>query len=55
VQVALAYLFHHPFPVFAIVSTKTPEKMRTNLEASGLRLPENEARWLESGEGPRPF
>lgn len=54
-QVALAYLFRHPFPVFAIVSTRTPEKMRKNLEAGDVSLSENEARWLDSGEGPRPL
>ncbi len=53
-QIALAYLLCQPFPVFPIVSTSTPEKMRENLDASTLGLSEEEARWLESGEGPPP-
>jgi aryl-alcohol dehydrogenase-like predicted oxidoreductase len=53
-QIALAYLLNQPFPVFAIVSASTPEKMRSNLEAGQIRLSEGDARWLESGEGSRP-
>jgi aryl-alcohol dehydrogenase-like predicted oxidoreductase len=53
-QVALAYLFHQPFPVFAIVSTSTPNRMSSNLDATTLGLTPAEARWLESGEGPLP-
>jgi aryl-alcohol dehydrogenase-like predicted oxidoreductase len=49
-QIALAYLFNQPFPVLAIVATGTAAKMRTNLEATRLRLPESEVRWLESGD-----
>jgi aryl-alcohol dehydrogenase-like predicted oxidoreductase len=54
-QVALAYVLHQRFPVFAVVSMSSPERLRSNLEASALPLSESEARWLESGEGPLPF
>lgn len=50
-QVALAYLFHQPFPVSAVVAASTAEKMRHNLEATRLELGAAEVHWLESGEG----
>ena len=53
-QVALAYLFSQPFPVFAVVAASTAEKMRGNLAVSTLRLSKNEVRWLESGGDPEP-
>lgn len=53
-QIALAYVLRQPFPVFAIVATSMPEKMRSNLEAAQIPLSGSEARWLESGEGPPP-
>jgi aryl-alcohol dehydrogenase-like predicted oxidoreductase len=53
-QMALAYLFSQPFPVFAIVAASTAEKMRGNLAVATLRLPKNEVRWLESGGEPTP-
>jgi aryl-alcohol dehydrogenase-like predicted oxidoreductase len=53
-QIALAYLFQQPFPVSAIVSASTAEKMRSNLEATGRRLTNDEVRWLESGDSAKP-
>jgi aryl-alcohol dehydrogenase-like predicted oxidoreductase len=53
-QIALAYLFHQKFPVFAVVSASTVEKMKKNLEATRLRLLEDEVRWLEDGRNPSP-
>jgi len=53
-QIALAYLFSQPFPVFAVVAASTAEKMRGNLAVATLRLPKNEVRWLESGGEPLP-
>jgi aryl-alcohol dehydrogenase-like predicted oxidoreductase len=53
-QMALAYLFSQPFPVFAVVAASTAEKMRGNLAVATLRLPKNEVRWLESGGEPTP-
>jgi aryl-alcohol dehydrogenase-like predicted oxidoreductase len=51
-QIALAYLFSQPFPVFAIVAASTAEKMRGNLAVSALRLRKSEVGWLESGGEP---
>jgi len=51
-QIALAYLLGERFPVFAIVSASTPEKLRSNLDAAKLRLADSERRWLESGDEP---
>lgn len=48
-QVALAYLFSHRFPVFAVVSSSTTEKIKGNLQAVSWRLSSDELRWLESG------
>lgn len=48
-QVALAYVFSQPFPVFAIVSSSTSERMECNLRAASWRLSPGELRWLESG------
>jgi len=53
-NIALAYLFSQPFPVFAVVAASTAEKMKNNLAATTLRLPKSEVRWLESGEAPFP-
>ncbi len=53
-QIALAYLFSQPFPVFAVVAVSSAEKMKGNLGASTLRLPKNEVRWLETGGEPLP-
>jgi aryl-alcohol dehydrogenase-like predicted oxidoreductase len=50
-QILLAYLFGHPFPVYAIVATRSAGNMRRNLDAAGIALSERELRWLESGEG----
>jgi len=49
-QIALAWLFAQPFPVHAVVASRSPENMRRNLEAARVHLTEREARWLESGE-----
>ena len=50
-QIALAYLFSQSFPVFAVVAARQVEHMQSNLDATALRLPAAEVRWLESGEG----
>ncbi len=47
-QIALAFLFHQPFPVSAVVAASTVEKMRSNLAASAIRLSRAE---LDSLEG----
>ena len=50
-QIALAYLYNQPFPVFAVVAASSVERMQLNLEATTLRLTPRETRWLELGEG----
>lgn len=50
-QVALAWLFRQPFPVFAVVSSSSVENMRQNLRAVDLELTQEDADWLESGAG----
>jgi aryl-alcohol dehydrogenase-like predicted oxidoreductase len=49
-QIALAYLFRQPFPLFAVVAASTAEKMKKNLLAAELPITEDELRWIESGE-----
>jgi len=41
-QIALAYLLHQPFPVFPIVSSSRPERIREALEAAKLALTDAE-------------
>jgi aryl-alcohol dehydrogenase-like predicted oxidoreductase len=50
-QIAMAWLFHQPFPVHAVVAASTAARMRQNLDAAELKLSEGEIRWLESGDG----
>ena len=50
VQIALAYLFNQPFPVFAVVAARKVEHMQHNLAATALSLSPAELRWLESGQ-----
>jgi aryl-alcohol dehydrogenase-like predicted oxidoreductase len=52
-QIALAYLYSQPFPVFAVVAASTTQHMMSNLEATSLRLSMNEIRWLEMGDEMR--
>jgi aryl-alcohol dehydrogenase-like predicted oxidoreductase len=46
-QMALAYLFHQPFPVSAVVATSNVEKMRSNLAATAIHLSSAEMASLE--------
>jgi aryl-alcohol dehydrogenase-like predicted oxidoreductase len=48
-RVALAYLLSQPFPVFPIVASAAPDRMKANLDAAELRLTQEELNWLESG------
>ncbi len=49
VQIALAYLFSQPFPVFAVIATSSATRMRQNVAATDLRLSAAELRYLETG------
>ncbi len=46
-QVALAYLFHQPFPVSAVVAASTVEKVRSNLAATAIHLSRSEMESLD--------
>lgn len=48
-QIALAWLFAQPPVVYAVVSSRSSRRMKSNLEATELRLTSDEVRWLESG------
>jgi aryl-alcohol dehydrogenase-like predicted oxidoreductase len=48
-QIALAYLFSQPFPVSAVVATRSAERMKRNLEATELRLSTEDLHFLEGG------
>jgi aryl-alcohol dehydrogenase-like predicted oxidoreductase len=49
-EVALAYLFSQPFPVYAIVGASSAAHLEKCLGATRLRLEQDELHWLETGE-----
>ena len=51
-QMALAWLLNHPFPVFPIIGTSNPERLKDALGAEGIPLTEQELAWLEHGGAP---
>ncbi len=50
-QIALAYLFSQPFPVSAVIASSTRVHMKSNLDATSVRLSSDDLRWLETGSG----
>ena len=46
-QVAMAYLFHSPMHVFAVVSSMNPARIRENVMASVIALSEDDVKRLE--------
>lgn len=46
-QVAMAYLFHSPMHVFAVVSSMNPARIRENVMASVIELSEDDVKRLE--------
>ena len=48
-QINLAYLIGHEFPVFPILGTKNPDRLRELLAADALALTSDELRWLAQG------
>lgn len=48
-QIALAWLISHPFPVFPILGTKNPERLREALAADSIQLSEKELAWIDQG------
>ena len=47
-QVAMAYIFHSPMNVFAVVSSKNPERIVENVAASRILLSEEDMASLEA-------
>jgi aryl-alcohol dehydrogenase-like predicted oxidoreductase len=50
-QIALAYLYSHPFAVSAVVAASSTAHMKENLDATSLALSTAEVGWLETGQG----
>lgn len=48
-QVALAYLFHQPLNIFALVGCETPAEFAQNVQAAELDLAPEQLTWLEAG------
>lgn len=50
IQVALAWVLHQRFPVFALVGPANLEEMQSSIRALDLDLSPEDVRWLDSGE-----
>ena len=46
-NIALAYVLHQPFPVFALFGPRTVEELESSLPAIDVTLTEDEVRYLE--------
>lgn len=46
-QIAMAWIMNQPLDVYAVVGSSNPERMKSNIEASELKLTEAECRWLD--------
>lgn len=49
-QVALAWVLHQPFPVFALIGPHTVDELKSSVAALALELTPAEARWLNLEE-----
>ena len=49
-QIALAYLYNQPFPVYAVVASRSVENLKAGRAAAALRLAQRELQWLERGD-----
>jgi aryl-alcohol dehydrogenase-like predicted oxidoreductase len=49
-QVALAWVLHQPFPVFALIGPHTVEELKSSVAALDLELTPDEVRWLNLEE-----
>lgn len=49
VTVALAYLFTHPFVVYPIIGSYTPQQLEESCAAGGLRLDKATVKYIKSG------
>jgi aryl-alcohol dehydrogenase-like predicted oxidoreductase len=50
-QVALAWVLHQPFPVFALIGPRTIEELNSSVAAIDLELTPEEVRWLNLEKG----
>jgi aryl-alcohol dehydrogenase-like predicted oxidoreductase len=48
-EIALAWMLRHPFPVFPILGTKNPVRLKEAMTAEDIHLTPEEVKWLESG------
>ena len=49
-QVALAWTLAQPYPVYAVVGPRTPEELRSSIDALELDLSPDEVEWLDRGD-----
>lgn len=49
-QIALAWLHNHAFPVFPIIGTQNPARMKEALKADAIELTPEELNWLANGK-----
>ena len=45
-QLAMAWLYNQPQNVYAIVSTSSAERMKSNIEAMDIKLTDEESKYL---------
>jgi aryl-alcohol dehydrogenase-like predicted oxidoreductase len=51
-QIALAYLFVQPFPVYPLIGPATLSEFKDSIGALNVALSASEAKWLRTGETP---
>jgi aryl-alcohol dehydrogenase-like predicted oxidoreductase len=49
-QVALAWTLAQPYPVYSIIGPRTPEELRSSVDAVDLELTPREVEWLDRGD-----
>lgn len=49
-QIALAYLFAQPFPIFPLIGPTSLSEFRDSIGALNVELCAGEAKWLRTGE-----
>jgi aryl-alcohol dehydrogenase-like predicted oxidoreductase len=50
VSVALAYVLHQPFPIWALIGPDNLAEIRTSFDGLGVTLTPDEVKWLNSGD-----
>lgn len=49
-QVALAWVLHQPFPIYAVIGPETVDELHDSVDALELELTDDQARWLDLEE-----